>query len=163
VIQFAVATTNSATGQNNGSASVENVSAGTAPYTFAWSNGDNTQNAANLAPGSYTVTVTDNNGCHESEKATVGVGNATGISNISDALSFAVYPNPARNEAIVQINKMANGTTFKLENILGQTLMTKPVSELQTQLDLSALPDGLYFIEVRQGEKRAVKQLVLNR
>lgn len=40
-----------------------NVTGGTAPYTFAWSNGATTQNLAGIEPGRYTVTVTDAAGC----------------------------------------------------------------------------------------------------
>ncbi len=36
---------------------------GVAPYTFSWSNGQANQNIDNLVSGSYTVTVTDSNGC----------------------------------------------------------------------------------------------------
>ncbi len=36
-----------------------NVSGGTAPYTYSWSNGDLTQDINNLVVGSYSVTITD--------------------------------------------------------------------------------------------------------
>jgi hypothetical protein len=36
---------------------------GTAPYTYAWSNNTTSQDPQNLAAGTYTVTVTDANGC----------------------------------------------------------------------------------------------------
>ncbi|MGD1844277.1 MAG: T9SS type A sorting domain-containing protein, partial [Salibacteraceae bacterium] len=51
-------------GDTNGSISLD-VSGGTAPYTYNWSNGDTTQVLNNLAGGSYTVTVTDANGCSD--------------------------------------------------------------------------------------------------
>ena len=47
---------------NDGSISV-NITGGTAPYFFLWSNGSTTQNVSNLTAGGYTVFVTDTNGC----------------------------------------------------------------------------------------------------
>ncbi len=42
------------------------VSGGTAPYVYAWNNGQTKNTASNLSQGSYTVTVTDVNGCEAS-------------------------------------------------------------------------------------------------
>lgn len=47
---------------NDGFATTQ-TSGGTAPYTFAWSNGVTADTAFNLTTGNYTVTVTDANGC----------------------------------------------------------------------------------------------------
>jgi hypothetical protein len=48
---------------NNGSATVT-PSGGTAPYSYSWSpSGGTAATATGLAPGNYTVTITDNNGC----------------------------------------------------------------------------------------------------
>jgi hypothetical protein len=44
---------------------------GTAPYTYAWSNGATTQDIINLVAGTYTVIVTDDNGCVDSLSATI--------------------------------------------------------------------------------------------
>jgi len=46
----------------DGTASVMNAT-GTAPYTYQWSNGDNSATLSNLCAGTYTVTTTDANGC----------------------------------------------------------------------------------------------------
>ncbi|MEO8589020.1 MAG: choice-of-anchor L domain-containing protein [Flavobacteriales bacterium] len=43
-----------------------NVSGGTSPYTYSWSNGSSSSDLSGLAAGSYTVTVTDANGCSTS-------------------------------------------------------------------------------------------------
>ena len=47
------------------------VSGGTGAYTYQWSNGASSEDLSNLAPGTYTVTITDANGCSTSEQYTV--------------------------------------------------------------------------------------------
>ncbi|MBK8565040.1 MAG: SprB repeat-containing protein [Saprospiraceae bacterium] len=48
-------------GEADGAAFVS-VTAGTAPFTFLWSNGDTLKNADSLAAGIYGLTVTDADG-----------------------------------------------------------------------------------------------------
>ncbi len=45
---------------------------GVSPYTYAWSSGPPTDLNNNILAGSYTVTVTDANGCTETSTSTVG-------------------------------------------------------------------------------------------
>jgi gliding motility-associated-like protein len=54
----------------NGTASAQ-VSGGTAPYTYLWSNGAATAAISDLCEGTYTVEVTDAGGCSLSAQATV--------------------------------------------------------------------------------------------
>lgn len=49
-------------GGNSGQINVQ-VSGGTAPYTYAWNTGANTQNISGLSAGNYSLTVTDAMGC----------------------------------------------------------------------------------------------------
>ena len=56
----------------NGSA-IATVTGGTAPYTYQWNDTNNqtTQTAENLAPGNYTVIVTDANQCGQAANVTI--------------------------------------------------------------------------------------------
>ena len=47
------------------------VTGGTAPYTYLWSNGQTTQVATSLAPGTYTVNATSANGCTGTQTVTI--------------------------------------------------------------------------------------------
>ena len=91
------------TGLNNGSVNGVNVTGGTGTITYLWSNAATTQNITGLAGGSYTLTVTDQNGCSSSKPFVVpthalvsatatstpeycskGNGTATGVCSLGD-------------------------------------------------------------------------------
>ena len=57
-------------GEENGTISVA-ASGGTGSYTYAWDNGDSGPIINNLAPGTYTVTVTDTNMCSAVTQETI--------------------------------------------------------------------------------------------
>jgi hypothetical protein len=60
----------SCNGGADGSATAS-ATGGTMPYTYSWSNMATTANAAGLLPGTYTVTITDANGCSDSASVTI--------------------------------------------------------------------------------------------
>lgn len=57
-IDISISKTDPKCGINNGSATA-NVTGGTSPYSYLWSNGATTQTINNLSSGNYSVTVTD--------------------------------------------------------------------------------------------------------
>ncbi len=50
-------------GQSNGLARITHISGCDGPYTILWSNGKSGELNTNLAPGTYTVQITSNDGC----------------------------------------------------------------------------------------------------
>lgn len=57
-------------GLSNGSISIV-VSGGTGNKTYSWSNGSTSSSISNLAAGTYSVTVTDANGCTQTQSFTI--------------------------------------------------------------------------------------------
>ena len=83
----ATATTTSATcGLANGSVDLT-VTGGSSPYTYLWSNSAITQDLANVAAGTYCVTVTDSHGCTATVCATVGTSNGPNLTTIATNVS----------------------------------------------------------------------------
>jgi len=57
-------------GADNGEV-ISQISGGTSPYAFAWSNGETSNEITGLSPGQYGLTVTDVNGCEASATTTI--------------------------------------------------------------------------------------------
>jgi hypothetical protein len=88
-----------------GGAIVIELSGGTTPYDFFWEGPDdytNTiQNPFNLIAGTYTLTVTDGNGCTETFTAEVNF--ASGIRDLSQGYTVQLSPNPGANLLRIQL------------------------------------------------------------
>ncbi|MCG2611730.1 PKD domain-containing protein, partial [Flavobacterium sp. SM15] len=67
------AVTTPATSGNNGTIDL-NVSGGIPGYTYSWSNGSTSQDLSGLGVGTYTVTVTDSNGCQATLQVVINDG-----------------------------------------------------------------------------------------
>ena len=82
-IELNITTTSAADLNSSDGIIILDVTGGTLPYTYNWSNGATTQNLEGVAAGSYTVTVTDGNSC---QKTTVVIleANCTLIAAISE-------------------------------------------------------------------------------
>jgi|GEM_PF-3653226 len=102
-IALAFSTTPANCSQSNGSAMVM-ASGGAPPYTYRWDNGPTTAKISNIPAGTYSVTVTDANGCVSSDNITVPG---------SGAVKFSVEPSDASCEE-------ANGR-IRISVTMGQT------------------------------------------
>lgn len=131
----AVATAQTANGVNDGTAAA-NPTGGTSGYTFAWSNGASTQTIDGLAPGNYTVTVTDVNGCTDVETVTVNSFNCALSANISGTNSTCFGANNGAAE--VSISGAADPVVYEWSN--GAT--TQAVANLAPGIYTVSITDG---------------------
>ncbi len=144
----------------NGSAGPPAITGGTPPYTYLWSpTNQTTATATGLCPGSYTVCVTDANGC--SFCTTTQVMFAIGMDE-NPTLQFDAYPNPASESITIQLhNENFNPAAIRLLDLTGRLVE----SPFQTgndfiRLDLKGLSPGIYFLELSWGDKRGLKKII---
>jgi hypothetical protein len=106
------------------------VSGGTAPYSYQWSTGDETESLSGLCLGDYEVTVTDINGCVAIASVRIGCSADAEARNAeADATSnlttngqpqIAVYPNPMSDKANIDFITPADElVTLEVFNVTG--------------------------------------------
>ena len=122
-------------GDDNGTATAT-PSGGQAPYTFLWNNGAITQTIDMLAPGTYTVMITDANGCVGTASTTVSEPTAL-ICSIT-----VLQPISAFGAADGQISTQFNGGTppFTITYNTGQS--GQVVSNLGPGTYIATVTDG---------------------
>lgn len=100
-------------GVNNGSATVTGFG-GTAPYTVLWSTGAVTLTIGSLAPGPYSVTVTDSKGCTVVKTTNVNAANCilTGSAVGTNLSCFGVN----NGSATINLSSSLNPITYAWSN-----------------------------------------------
>ncbi len=88
----------------------------------------------------------------------IGVINfmSNSINDYNNSLAISSYPNPATDKVYFNI-ETSNNYTYRLTNINGNTLLN---GKLTSQLDISHLDAGIYFIYVSSGNKLEVKKII---
>lgn len=136
----------SAAGASDGSVN-NTVSGGTTPYTYAWSNGASTQNLSGIAAGTYTLTLTDANGCTVIKDVTVADGPVAVIS-LDKENELTLFPNPAGD--FIEIRSSAAINKLCLKSLNGAEIRSIHANGNNSiQISLTELSSGLYFLTVQ--------------
>jgi hypothetical protein len=69
-----------------------------------------------------------------------------------------VYPNPTDGVLVIETHDRASlqGDTYRISNMMGQVLLQGQIMGETQRIDVSSLPQGMYFITVGEGTRKFV-------
>jgi hypothetical protein len=72
---------------------------------------------------------------------------------------WSIYPNP--NDGSFRLSGLAQNTTLKIYNSLGEVVFKKEIREKSSLIQLNHLTTGIYFIEVISENNRSIKRMIV--
>ena len=141
------------------------VTGGSGSYTYEWIgpgvSGQDGQDLEGISTGSYTVDVTDDNGCTTQETFNI----TTDIRELGAGVTAAVFPNPSQGEFVVDVQGGFQGAMdFLILDAQGRTIQagqwTATSGAFRTTLDLSGAQAGMYRLVLMANGRPTSLQLV---
>ena len=141
------------------------VTGGSLPYTYEWIgpgvSGQDGQDLEGISTGSYTVDVTDDNGCTTQETFNI----TTDIRELGAGVTATVFPNPSQGEFVVDVQGGFQGAMdFLILDAQGRTIQagqwTATSGAFRTTVDLSRAEAGMYRLVLMANGRPNSLQLV---
>jgi hypothetical protein len=129
-------------------------------FSYQWYlNGEAIGNATDsifiaTQPGSYTVQVTDSNGCTAFSNLLV----ITGINNLTEP-NISLFPNPTSDKWQLTVDNSLLGSKLEVFDDNGKTVYESQISNLKTEIDFNAA-SGVYLLRISGDRVSAVRKLV---
>ena len=141
------------------------VTGGSMPYTYEWIgegvSGQDNQDLEGISTGSYTVDVTDSNGC----TVTFTFNITTDIHELLEDVKAAVFPNPSQGQFVVEIQGGYQGkVNFQVLDSQGRQIESGQwianSGTFRTILDLAGHEAGIYRLVLIADGRPSSLQLV---
>lgn len=141
---------------NDGSV-ILTINSGSAPFNYDWNNdgiGDNDDNndLTNVPGGTYTVILTDGNGCTATSSATVN--SQVGINELNDI--YNVFPNPTNGNLNIEVE---GNFEYCISDILGKEIQSGKGMN-HTNVNMLPYENGTYMITLRFQNKTKTLQII---
>jgi Zn-dependent metalloprotease len=135
---------------------------GAGSYTFNPGNITGSSIAVNpTVTTTYTVTGQTGN-CSGTAMSNVIVNTCTGVEEIPANMpdKIGIYPNPAQ-DYIVVYNTLSSDMTINIYDVTGKLIRTKTADFYRVTIDISHFSNGLYMVEIMNGDKRIYKTKIV--
>ena len=134
------------------------VEGGVQPYEYLWSTGETTQDIFNLAPGTYTVEVSDDLNCKVEHTILIG---STSLGKSPKQPKLIVFPNPASNHVFIETDIPSPKTIqYIIFDSKGQEVKSGQLQGAKSTIPLN-VPAGMYFLHTTLQSVPYVKKIVI--
>ena len=77
-----------------------------------------------------------------------------------EAKDILVYPNPTYSELTIELGESPTESQALLFNAKGQLLIQQQLLSKESQLSLSDLPEGIYWLRIQESERTFVQKII---
>lgn len=113
-----------------------------------------------LASPNGFIEITENaSGCN-SQQEIEDACESVNVTEIVHKDGFSIYPNPAVNEIFIESKNVVNTYEINIFNTVGQIVIKR--KGIQERIDISALNQGIYFVELLSNETKIREKLIVN-
>ena len=92
---------------------------------------------------------------------TLDGGEPQGIDDVNASYSVNIYPNPAKNTVTISVDGLNGKAQVSVIDMSGRTVMTSTMESDATQLNVSKLAQGTYFVRINGETISTVRKLVV--
>ncbi|RLD35880.1 MAG: hypothetical protein DRI74_10065, partial [Bacteroidetes bacterium] len=140
--------------------------------TYLWSTGEETQTIEvdqSMADANgdafISVEVTNTTGCTGSDEVLVHFNDCTGIDELNEQ-SIQLLPNPNNGRFVLELpNTGIEILNITIHNSIGEVVahITSQNIKGQTEIDLSYLADGVYFLVINSSKNSINKRFIIRK
>ena len=88
------------------------------------------------------------------------IGTVLSVAEVQEDNKVNIYPNPVQDKIIIELSAVSR-YIISLCNMLGQQVMKTEFTATKTELDVSELPKGVYFVQVSNDQFKEVKKIII--
>jgi hypothetical protein len=146
------------------------LDAGTGFSGYLWNNSETTQtlfiDGSVLTAGnySYSVVVTDGNGCEAADTVMVTVDLCTGLTEGAQSVTFSIYPNPSQGQFTISASAvLSEDVSLELTDIEGRVVFKENVNNFSSRsIQLDNPSPGMYFLKILVDGKMTIQKININ-